>query len=163
MTLTLTLPNGIHLYNGKQVTFQAPCKSEGLTGLVVEGVTYDLVNATGTTLVPNSFSEGALVSVIFDTALNKAYVQNADTNAYLEDRFRSMQSGGGYNPDDGDNESSAVVSMSIVKSGSTVTFTTKMDDGGTHTDIINLNENEYPVTIVSDGVTIPVTWEGFDG
>lgn len=90
MTLTLTLPIGELLYTGKQVTFQTPCASEGLTGLIVDGVTYDLVNALGTQLVANSFDTGAMVSVIFDMDKRKAYVQNADTNAYLENRFEEV-------------------------------------------------------------------------
>lgn len=87
MTLTLTLPKGEFLYNGKQVTFETPCDSEELTGLIVDGVTYDIVNALGTGLVANSFDVGAMVSVIFNLNTKKAYVQNADTNAYLEGKF----------------------------------------------------------------------------
>lgn len=90
MTLTLTLPMGEFLYTGKQVTFKTPCESEGLTGLIVEGITYDIVNALGTPLVANSFDAGAMVSVIFDKETKKAYVQNADTNAYLENRFNNI-------------------------------------------------------------------------
>lgn len=90
MTLTLTLPLGEKIYTGRQVTFEAPCSSEGLTGLIVEGVTYDLVNALGTPLVSNSFDSGAMVSVIFNAEKLKAYVQNADTNAYLEGKFNDV-------------------------------------------------------------------------
>lgn len=84
MTLTLTLPRGESVYTGRQVTFRSPCASEGLTALVINDVTYDLVNAMGTQLVANSFDEGAMVSVIFNAETFKAFVQNADTNAYLE-------------------------------------------------------------------------------
>lgn len=96
MTLTIILPSGEFLYHGKQVTFKSPCDSEGLTGLIVDGVTYDVVNAMGTQLVGNSFDVGAMVSVIFDMNDNKAYVQNADTNAYLENKFKEKldKSGG---------------------------------------------------------------------
>lgn len=94
MTLTLTLPMGEFLYTGKQVTFKTPCESEGLTGLIVEGSTYDIVNALGTALVANSFDAGAMVSVIFDKETKKAYVQNADTNAYLEGRFNGIDTSG---------------------------------------------------------------------
>lgn len=87
MTLTLTLPSGEKIYTGRQVTFQAPCESEGLTGLIVDEVTYDLVSAMGTALVGNSFDAGAMVSVIFNVETQKAYVQNADTNAYLEEQL----------------------------------------------------------------------------
>lgn len=87
MTLTLTLPYGEKVYTGRQVTFQSPCESEGLAGVIVDGVTYDLVSAMGTVLVGNSFDVGAMVSVIFNIETKKAYVQNADTNAYLEGKF----------------------------------------------------------------------------
>lgn len=91
MTLTLTLPYGEKIYTGKQVTFKAPCESEGLTGLIIDGVTYDLVSAMGVTLVGNSFDKDAMVSVIFNIETMKAYVQNADTNTYLEDKFKSIE------------------------------------------------------------------------
>ena len=84
MTLTLTLPLGENIYTGRQVTFQSPCASEGLTGVIVDGVTYALVDAHGNTLVGKSFTAGTMVSVIFNLGTKKAYVQNADTNAYLE-------------------------------------------------------------------------------
>lgn len=89
MTLTLTLPTGERVYTGRQVTFQAPCASEGLTGLIIEGVTYALVDSEGNTLVANSFAAEAMVSVIFNVEKLRAYVQNANTNAYLEGKFNS--------------------------------------------------------------------------
>lgn len=92
MTLTLTLPKGEFIYTGRQVTFESPCESEGLTGLVVDGVTYDLVSSLGQQLVGNSFDAGAMVSVIFNIEKKKAFVQNADTNAYLESKFNSVHS-----------------------------------------------------------------------
>ena len=92
MTLTITLPKGEYIYTGRQVTFESPCESEGLTGLIVDGVTYDLVSAMGTTLVANSFDAGAMISVIFNVEKQKAFVQNADTNAYIEERFQALQS-----------------------------------------------------------------------
>lgn len=97
MTLTLTLPIGERIYTGKQVTFVAPCDSEGLTGVIVNNIEYALVNAMGTTLVANSFDKGAIVSVIFNVNSKKAYVQNADTNAYLEVKFDSKADNADHN------------------------------------------------------------------
>lgn len=94
MTLTLTLPKGEFIFTGKQVTFESPCESEGLTGLIVDGVTYDLVSSMGTTLVANSFDAGAMVSVIFNLEKKKAFVQNADTNAHLDSELAKK-----YSPD----------------------------------------------------------------
>lgn len=92
MTLTLALITGDFIYTGRQVTFASPCESEGLTGVIVDGVEYALVNAMGTPLVANSFDAGAMVSVIFDVENKKAYVQNADTNAYLEGKLAEKYS-----------------------------------------------------------------------
>jgi hypothetical protein len=38
------------------------------------------------------FASDVLVKVILDTELNRAYVQNADTNKYLEERLNSKLS-----------------------------------------------------------------------
>ena len=91
MTVQLTLPPGESLVTGKQVTFEAPCKSEGLTAVIVNGVSYDLVGALGEALADNSFDVGAMISVIFHVEKLKAFVQNADTNAYLENKFNGKQ------------------------------------------------------------------------
>ena len=85
--LTLRLPTEEKLHTGRQVTFEAPCNSEELGGLIVDGVTYAIVDSNGRTLVDKSFSSGAMVSVIFNLEKKKAFVQNADTNAYLEGKF----------------------------------------------------------------------------
>lgn len=87
MTLTLTFPVGERIVTGKQITFESPCESEGLTGVIIDGVEYALVNALGTALVANSFGAGAMVSVTINVENRKAYVQNADTNAYLEEQL----------------------------------------------------------------------------
>lgn len=55
------------------------------------------------------------------------------------------------------------VGVAIAKSGSTITVTTALDDGQTSTSRITLNASGYPSQIVTDGVTCPVSWEGFDG
>ena len=91
MTIQLTLPPGESLVTGKQVTFESPCNSVGLTAVVVNEVPYDLVGALGDPLADNSFDAGAMISVIFNVERCKAYVQNADTNTYLENRLNSKQ------------------------------------------------------------------------
>lgn len=52
-------------------------------------------------------------------------------------------------------------SIRVVRSGLTVTVTTTLEGGGTHTDAITLDDNDYPLTVVSDGVECAVSWEGF--
>lgn len=51
--------------------------------------------------------------------------------------------------------------ISAVRDGQTITITTTLQGDVTHTDVISLDDNDYPVTIVSDGVECSVTWEGF--
>ena len=55
-----------------------------------------------------------------------------------------------------------VTSMTVTKADSTVTIAMTLEDGSTSQSVITLDENDYPVSIVTDGVTCSVTWEGFD-
>lgn len=92
--LTLNHP----LVDGENVTFKAPCDCTAVTGLKIYYVTLTEdaeteVNQTFTfkdahgndlTNVGNLFTNGAYIKAILDTTNNYAYLQNADTNAYLE-------------------------------------------------------------------------------
>lgn len=82
--------------NGRTLTFKSPVDCTNVTGLA----TYYVENGVETSRVfqfadahgnnvgnKDLFAENAFVKVILDTELDKAYVQNADTNAYLEGRF----------------------------------------------------------------------------
>lgn len=84
------------VFDGQPVTFKSPASCVGVEGLKIyypEGdsiavSTFDLVDAHGNNVGgKNLFAENVLVKVILDTELNRAYVQNADTNAYLEGRL----------------------------------------------------------------------------
>lgn len=75
-TLTVTLPTGTTVVNGKQVTFRAPCDCTGVSGIVIDGTTYMLVDATTEQITGHTFKKDAMVSVIMDTENNKAFVQN---------------------------------------------------------------------------------------
>lgn len=88
--------------NGQSLTFKAPADCSDITGLVIyypEGDTvtsrnFKFADAHGIDVGSGTislFSANALVKVILDTAHGKAYVQNADTNAYLEDRFATLE------------------------------------------------------------------------
>lgn len=83
---------------GEAIKFKAPCDAKDITGLTVYYVTDDneitskeftLTDANGGDIgvVDNIFSTGAIVKVILDTDANNAFVQNPDTNTYLERRF----------------------------------------------------------------------------
>lgn len=74
--IQLTVEEGI--INGKQVSFKAPCHSEDVTGLTINNIEYDLVDAIGNSLlgVKDVWASDAIVSVILNTDTDKAYVQN---------------------------------------------------------------------------------------
>lgn len=96
---------GATVINGQTLTFQSPADCSDITGLVIyypEGNTtkskdFKFVDAHGVD-VGNStislFAENALVKVVLDVDHGKAYVQNADTNAYLEAKLSEK-----YSPD----------------------------------------------------------------
>ena len=86
------------LINGQPLTFQSPADCSQITGLIVyypegNGTTskdFKFVDAHGVDVGSGTislFAENVLVKVVLDTDQGKAYVQNADTNAYLEGRF----------------------------------------------------------------------------
>ena len=84
--------------DGETVTFKAPCDASEITGLIVyyaddAGATasqeFTLNDANGGDIgvVDHIFAEGSIVKVILDTDTNSAFVQNPDTNTYLEGRL----------------------------------------------------------------------------
>lgn len=89
--LNLTLPEGELAVTGKQVTFVAPCNSAGLTHIIIGGEEFELVDSNGNALISGAFVKNAMVSVILYTDIHKAYIQNADINAYLDAMFAGDQ------------------------------------------------------------------------
>lgn len=91
--------------DGAVITFKAPCNSEDATALniyypnIMERTrsirqatfTFDDANKYDLKGIPNLFVQGAYVTVILDTNDNIAYIQNANTNAYLEDKFNYLE------------------------------------------------------------------------
>lgn len=91
--------------NGRSLTFKAPADCADITGLIVyypEGDTltskeFNFVDAHGVDVGSDTislFSANSLVKVILDMDNANAYVQNADTNAYLEGELAKK-----YSPD----------------------------------------------------------------
>lgn len=84
------------LYDGVAITFRAPCECNAVEGLTVSYLNTDMVFAfwdchgNDLTTLGNLFEEGAYVKAILDTKNGRAYLQNADTNAYLEGRFDGL-------------------------------------------------------------------------
>lgn len=76
--------------DGQSLVFKSPVNCSDITGLIIyfpggSSTIFDFADAHGNNVGSlNLFSANALVKVLLDTELNRAYVQNADTNAYLE-------------------------------------------------------------------------------
>ena len=91
--------------DGKEVVFRAPVDCSQVTGLIVYyndvSQEFAFADAHGNNVgdIDHLFAENAVVKVILDVATGMAFVQNADTNAYLEGRFKTLEdmigSGGG--------------------------------------------------------------------
>ena len=89
------------IYDGMEVKFKAPCDASVVTGLnlyypvdgVVEAREFAFADANTNDLrhLDALFAEGAVVKVILDLDANMAFVQNADTNAYLEHRLSTLE------------------------------------------------------------------------
>lgn len=94
------------LLNGEAITFEAPCNCTAVDGI---SVTYPVEIEDGSLAeevaefgfrdahnndvagIGNLFAAGATVKAILNTVDHGAYLQNADTNAYLEARFRTIK------------------------------------------------------------------------
>lgn len=86
--------------DGTEVVFRSPVDCSQITGLIVyfkeNGNTasqeFALADAHGNNVgdIDHLFAENVVVKVILDVAHGMAFVQNADTNAYLEGRFDSL-------------------------------------------------------------------------
>ena len=89
------------LMDGQNVTFKAPCACSEIDGLTVSYLTRENsqyvensvdftfrdAHSNDLTHLGNLFDEGAYVKVVLDTTNHYAFIQNADTNAYLEGKF----------------------------------------------------------------------------
>lgn len=87
------------IWDGEEITFKASCNSEAAEGLEItyplnedgtlETKTYSFRDAHGNNLsnTANVFVSGSYVQVIVDKAKAFAYIQNADTNGYLEEKL----------------------------------------------------------------------------
>ena len=86
----------VEIYDGMSITFKAPCECTAVDGLTVcyKGMSqsFTLRDSHGNDLagVRNLFSAGTYVKVILDTTSGVSYIQNADSNAYLENRLDAV-------------------------------------------------------------------------
>ena len=88
------------LIDGTEVVFKAPCDAHEVTGLTVHYPNYGAIesqeflfadaHANDVGDIADLFAKDAVVKVILDLDTHKAFVQNGDTNAYLEARFNAL-------------------------------------------------------------------------
>lgn len=175
---------GHPIIDGMPLSFRAPCNCNKVTGIKVEWqdgddgyfIVFSFADAHGNDLtgLGNLFAAGAMVRVVLDIPNAKAFIQNADTNAYIEGTF--IKTVNGTAPDKNGNVEvkggatkeevlaaiPSATSAAFKRSGTTITVTMPMDDGSTRTDVISLDTDGYPTSVTSEGATIPISWEGFE-
>ena len=89
------------IQDGSEIVFRSPVDCSAITGLIVyypgwdgntTSMAFALADAHGNNVgdIDHLFSEDVVVKVILDVTHSMAYVQNADTNAYLEGKFAEM-------------------------------------------------------------------------
>lgn len=88
---------GHPIIDGMPLSFRAPCNCNEVNGIKVQWqdgedayfIEFSFADAHGNDLtgLGNLFAEGAMVRVVLDAPNAKAFIQNADTNAYLEGQF----------------------------------------------------------------------------
>ena len=89
---------GYTIKDGSEVVFRSPVDCSAITGLIVyypgtDGATtskvFALSDAHGNNVgdIDHLFAENVVVKVILDVTSGMAFVQNADTNAYIEGTF----------------------------------------------------------------------------
>lgn len=92
-----------NIADGSEVVFRSPADCSQVTGLVIYhtgGKTeFAFADAHGNNVgdIDHLFAENAVVKVILDVTAGMAFVQNADTNAYIERTF--VKSVNGQSPD----------------------------------------------------------------
>ena len=135
------------LYDGMPVTFKAPCDCTEVTGLKVcygtTSQTFTFRDAHGNDLtgIGNLFAEGAYVKAILDITSSYAYLQNADTNKYLEEMI-----GGG------------LVSGLDFTNWASGAFSVGMKDGTTQDGTVTFDESGRPISITLNGKTLTITF-----
>lgn len=92
----ISVNSPVPVYDGQPLTFRSPADCSAISGLIVHyhdgkvatSKAFQFADAHGNNVGDyDLFAADALVKVILDTDTSLAFVQNADTNAYLEGRF----------------------------------------------------------------------------
>ena len=132
--------------DGTEVVFRSPVDCSQITGLIVyfidNGNTssqeFALADAHGNNVgdIDHLFAENVVVKVILDVAHGMAFVQNADTNAYLEGRFDGKADGVQYTK-------SALVVQTYPVAGTKVKVSASLPSGATHLKLYATGKNLY--------------------
>lgn len=96
---------GYTIHDGTEIKFRSPVDCSAITGMIVyypgaDGSTiskvFALADAHGNNVgdIDHLFAEDVVVKVILDVTKGMAFVQNADTNTYLEERLASKAPAG---------------------------------------------------------------------
>lgn len=94
MAQFITIKGQYALENGMDIIFDAPCNCSDIAGLaIIYGgkwsiFTFRDAHKNDLAELP-TFAVGARIKVNLDTVNGYAYIQNADTNAYLEEMFKN--------------------------------------------------------------------------
>lgn len=126
------------IQDGTEIKFRSPVDCSQVTGLIVNynGGSQEFVfaDAHGNNVgdIDHLFAEDVVVKVILDVTTSMAFVQNADTNAYLEGRFAELEEkigtgggggGGTLNVTDDGNGNVTVLNLTATDDGNgNVTF-----------------------------------------
>ena len=131
--------------DGSEIVFRSPVDCSAITGLVVyyaaengaaASKEFVLADAHGHNVgdIDHLFAENVVVKVILDVTAGMAYVQNADTNAYIERTF--VKTVNGVSPDENGNVEIAVPQINVERfeigndSGVNISVGTPNGDGG---------------------------------
>ena len=110
---------------------------------------------------------GILSSFNFEIIVEAAPVgdlsESHDQLGVYEDRLEAIEKGLDGIGDGGLLRATAIRVTDFSRSETpSIVVATSLEDGSGTISIINLDENGYPSQIITDGVAVPVTWEGFE-
>lgn len=91
----ITVSVDFTVVDGSEIKFKSPVNCSQVTNLFVtctnesKDYNFNFVDANGNNIgvIDNVFAEGAVIKVILDVTSSKAFIQNADTNSYIENTF----------------------------------------------------------------------------
>ena len=139
-----------NIADGSEVVFRSPADCSQVTGLVIYhngGKTeFAFADAHGNNVgdIDHLFAENAVVKVILDVTASMAFVQNADTNAYIERTF--VKSVNGQAPDEKGN-----VEVKTPEGGNGTPGQDGEDGGFYVPEVVQVSETEAEISFTSRG------------